>query len=819
MDSIRTTFTPKGYKISLLLILLIQVCKTTYAQVSPNEVKATFILHFCENVSWQDELPKTFKIACFRADDNVYNFLKPAENKIKVQQRTLSVEQISDISKLQGFHAIYYGSDNMDELVKLSKDAKANNTLLITENIDDELFIFININEINNKITFKVNMPNLSVAGLSIKPNLLLNGGSVVDINAAYRKFEDRLENSKLQLAQSEKALAKTKSELLKKETLLKEKEDDLLAHKEDIKLSESRAESLRNTIEQERELLDKQRYELKKSLKLLSNLQKDIEVKETAFVELERNMELLEEKSSKLKSEITDKDNMLSVQEVRLSSQRKMLFMSLALAAAFVLIAIVLYLLFSLKKKNNRLLAQKIDERTKELQLSNQHFQTLFNLAPVALWETDFSDVKQYIASLGLTSENEYDNYVNANDDFSIECVRKVKFLNVNKTALNLYKIESKNEILDIYEGLYKEGKLTSLIPEFKLIFQDQTNHTYESVRKNKQGEEIELIVTWVDISKVPGSFKKVLLSLVDVTHLRKIERELMKHQNELELLVKEKTEELETSNEELIATNEELSIKSTIINDQNAELKATLQHLKETQSQLLQSEKMASLGILTAGVAHEINNPLNYIMGAYEGLKIQHEMSGNDDEQTVLLLEALKTGVDRAANIVKSLSLFSRENQNLNETCDINEILNNTLVMLQSRVKNRIEVVRDYTSEPLTVSGNVGNLHQVFLNLISNAEQAIGEKGKIEIKTRTKNDQIVIEIADTGHGISKENLNKITDPFFTTKDPGKGTGLGLSITYNIIKEHGGELEFESEENSGTCARVVLPLSGRMNG
>jgi signal transduction histidine kinase len=342
-------------------------------------------------------------------------------------------------------------------------------------------------------------------------------------------------------------------------------------------------------------------------------------------------------------------------------------------------------------------------------------------------------------------------------------------------------------------------------------MLHDEKTFNTFESVRRNKLGKKIELIITWVDISETPGSFNRVLLSLVDITHLRKVEKELKKHQDELELLVQEKTEDLESANEELKSSNEELFEKNDIINNQNNELKVTLQHLQETQAQLLQSEKMASLGILTAGVAHEINNPLNYILGAYEGFK--SIMEDSSDPKIVLLLNALKTGIERVSNIVNSLNQFSRSNSTSNEKCDVHEIIDNCLVMLENKLKYRIEIKNEFTPEPVIILGNVGELHQVFLNILSNAEQAIEDKGEISITTSIKQEKLNIEINDTGCGMTKENLNKVTDPFFTTKDPGKGTGLGLSITYNIIREHGGTLDFNSELNKGTTATVILPI------
>ena len=287
----------------------------------------------------------------------------------------------------------------------------------------------------------------------------------------------------------------------------------------------------------------------------------------------------------------------------------------------------------------------------------------------------------------------------------------------------------------------------------------------------------------------------------------------ELEKHRNNLEMLVAERTNDLETLNKELMSTNEELNDKNQIINDQNSELTSTMEHLKETQSHLMQAEKMASLGVLTAGVAHEINNPLNFIIGGYAGLDNYFNETGQyKDKRIPILLNSIKTGVDRAADIVRGLNQFSRHSEAHTEDCDIHSIINNCLVMLNNQLKNRIEVYKDFTSEVVTIPGNVGKLHQVFINILNNSSQAIDKKGSISITTHKQEKSIIIEISDTGKGISKENLPKISDPFFTTKDPGEGTGLGLSITYTIIQEHKGKIEFRSAKNNGTTVLITLP-------
>ncbi len=287
----------------------------------------------------------------------------------------------------------------------------------------------------------------------------------------------------------------------------------------------------------------------------------------------------------------------------------------------------------------------------------------------------------------------------------------------------------------------------------------------------------------------------------------------QLLIHKENLELLVKEKTKDLEEAIEELRSINEDLSFKNHIIHDQNKKLKKTLKQLKETQEQLLQSEKMASLGVLTAGIAHEINNPLNFILGAYLGLENYFEDYGSkEDANTRLLLDSIKTGVERASRIVKGLNQFSRENSKLDEECDVHLILNNCLIMMYNQFKNKVEVNKSYNPEAIMVKGNVGKLHQVFVNIFDNAIYSIKDKGVITISTYKEKNNIIIEISDNGSGIKPKNISHITDPFFTTKPPGDGTGLGLSISYSIIKEHNGSIEFESVIDKGTKVMIKLP-------
>lgn len=257
----------------------------------------------------------------------------------------------------------------------------------------------------------------------------------------------------------------------------------------------------------------------------------------------------------------------------------------------------------------------------------------------------------------------------------------------------------------------------------------------------------------------------------------------------------------------EELLAINDELSIA-------NEELDATLQSLKDTQQQLVHSEKMASLGVMASGVAHEINNPLNFIQGGIHGLEKYFDENLIEHKVNVeYYLKWIKEGIERTETIVSGLNFYSRTVNSYSDRIDIHSVINNCLSMLQHKTQNRIEIVKRFVDKSYTLIGNVDNFHQALFNIITNSIQAIDVKGKITISTKVNIDCMQIIVEDTGCGISKENIPKILDPFFTTKAPGKGIGLGLSISYNILQEHNGKIEFESELGKGTTVTVSLPI------
>ncbi len=292
----------------------------------------------------------------------------------------------------------------------------------------------------------------------------------------------------------------------------------------------------------------------------------------------------------------------------------------------------------------------------------------------------------------------------------------------------------------------------------------------------------------------------------------LRSVEKELENHRDNLQELVQEKTAELDELVEELRATNVELHSKSEMVSQKNEALEEALQHLKTTQAQLFQKEKMASLGVLTAGVAHEINNPLNFILGGVTGLKSMEWEKADDKEKIQLYLEGIQSGVERISSIVSGLSQLTRKDELAEEDCDMVSIMENCLNIMNHQFIDRIRIIKEYGDGAVIIRGNAGQLHQAFLNILQNATQAIAGEGTITIAIGERDGSARVEISDTGSGIEEERIKRITDPFYTTRAPGEGIGIGLTIVNSIIHSHFGEISFQSEQNSGTTVKVVLP-------
>jgi len=306
------------------------------------------------------------------------------------------------------------------------------------------------------------------------------------------------------------------------------------------------------------------------------------------------------------------------------------------------------------------------------------------------------------------------------------------------------------------------------------------------------------------------------LVCALSDVTDQHMIEEQMLALNDSLEEMVAERTRDLQQANDEL----------------------------KQTQSQMLHQEKMASIGQLAAGVAHEINNPMGFIASNLNSLGKYLEKFNNyidfqdqllishlDDEDRELmeaerkkikvdylledsrdLIDESLDGAKRVQEIVRNLKSFSRVDQADEQLTDLNECLDNTIAIAWNELKYKVVLEKEYGELP-TLSCHPQQLNQVFMNLLVNGAQAIAEKGIIKIKTWHDGKMIYVAISDTGCGIPQEHLSRIFEPFFTTKEVGKGTGLGMSISYDIIHAHGGRIDVQSRVGEGSRFTLCLPV------
>ncbi len=315
------------------------------------------------------------------------------------------------------------------------------------------------------------------------------------------------------------------------------------------------------------------------------------------------------------------------------------------------------------------------------------------------------------------------------------------------------------------------------------------------------------------------------------------------------------EKWNLMQASREKMGGLEEAVKERTADLICQKRELESTLKELQCTQAQLLQSDKLASIGQLAAGVAHEINNPIGFIssnlnslgeyltdikrvMGAYEPLldaigqaqsslsaqagsvrKIREEV----DIEYVLsdlsdLVKESIEGAQRVRKIVADLRDFSHVDSDDATIENINTLLDKTISVASNELKYKADIKREYGQIPDVLCYG-GKLGQVFLNLLVNAAQAIEQRGTIIVRSGLEDDRVYVEIEDTGCGIPQENLNRIFEPFFTTKEVGKGTGLGLNLAYNIVQDHDGQITACSTVGQGTTFRVELPVAGPPDG
>jgi PAS domain S-box-containing protein len=374
--------------------------------------------------------------------------------------------------------------------------------------------------------------------------------------------------------------------------------------------------------------------------------------------------------------------------------------------------------------------------------------------------------------------------------------------------------------------------------------------NYEYEFRMRHRNGEYLWILTRGASIKNEEGVNVRFAGSHTDITQRRINEEEIrqfnMKLQESEDRIRAIAEEQLEVNERMIIA---ERKLQKALKEEQKSreELATTLNHLKGTQTQLVQSEKMASLGQLTAGIAHEINNPINFVYNGIDTIKVSfdelmiilnkyNEIKTDNDIKRVIeevndlkeeyvydeliddiqeLISDVKKGAVRTMEIVKGLRVFSRLDEEEMKPANLNESLDATLILLKNKTKNRLEVRKFYDDSIEEINCFPGQLNQVFMNILNNAIQAIPDErkdGEIQIYTENQEEHIMIRIKDNGGGMPETVRRRIFEPFFTTKAVGIGTGLGMSISYGIIEKHNGNIFVNSEENVGTEFSIQIP-------
>ncbi|NLR91135.1 ATP-binding protein [Flammeovirga agarivorans] len=443
------------------------------------------------------------------------------------------------------------------------------------------------------------------------------------------------------------------------------------------------------------------------------------------------------------------------------------------------------------------------------------------------------------------------------------------------NSDHIMMYTLDRDKRLLSCNN---KFMKITEMLTGKRLEKGDYLLDIYNEIKENNkhilQGEYFDRCIKGEDLVVVDkfkgyyfeqffnpfrntqGNIIGVTSFLVDVTELKDAQKQLEVHKNHLELLVEKRTKHIERQNDalrtqsdklriahdEIRVQNEEIQTKNVALQDSLKQTEKTLLQLKEMQDQLVSSEKLASIGQLTAGIAHEINNPINFVANnvlplkddiedltiAFNLLKKHVEsevVQGIEDEFEVSfvideikdLLNGIEEGAKRTTQIVMDLKTFARMDSALFKEANLEEGIDTSLTLLNNKLKNRVEVHKDYGNIPL-VSCNESKVNQVFMNILNNAEQAITDEGNLYIKTWNDDEFVYVQIQDDGKGMDKETVSKIFDPFFTTKPVGLGTGLGMSISFGIIQDHHGDIKVDSAIGKGTTFTIKLPIKGISN-
>ena len=786
--------------------------------VAEHQIKSAYIFRFVNYIQWPDEQGlKQYHIGFIGTDKRFLNELTKAAKQIKVKGRGFKVQHIKDdVFEPVSFQIIVVDSTEAPNVPIIANRLRRSGTLLVTDQSKAKRDFMINLNRRSDgTIGFEVNRTNLVFEYLKLDKEILLLGGSELDVAELFRESEYLLQQQKIALIDKEKNLQALEQDMVKNSlalksqqqkinaqaSLLSQQQTDLHSQAKQIQSKAATLALTTNELEQASVKLKAGQQQLDHQLAQLG--EKEQEVKGLSTL-ISQNKKLLEQQLNQLERQqqnLKEKGSRIDAQKETIKQQQDWLVASIIVLLIFVLLIVVILGVNRARRRAN----QNLENAHANIAiLSDMGKQISASLDVEKIQDTLYQYINQLMdaGSFGIGIYKPDEQLI----DYKMAIENGVRFKPFTRdmnddNQLPVWCIKHKKEIL---------------INDVNLEYKRYLNE-YKAVESFTVLDDGSTPFAPISFIYIPILLKGTVLGVFTVQSARS-----------------------HAYNDHHVDMLRTLATYTASALDNAMAYRA----LRDTQAQLVMQEKMASLGTLTAGVAHEINNPTNFVHVSAENLVVDlgHfqqfllDLAGEDASETLVdtlkqqftpLLGHLTTitnGTERIKTIVQDLRDFTQMDCAEQKTVNIVELLQSTVNLVQTQYLEVAKFVTDFKANP-ELHCYPARLNQVFMNLIVNACDAIGEKqlrepgtkGQIiigcQLLEEADEKTVEITIKDNGDGMSDETKNKLFEPFYTTKEVGAGTGLGLSISYGIVQQHGGELSVVSQLGLGSEFRLCLPV------
>lgn len=791
--------------------------------ISEGQLKAGFVYSFLKYVDWQNENKiDTFKVAILGEDNDFVDLLKKM-SYLHVKNKPIKVTVIASIENIPSTNILVITNDKNYFVKEVFDQVVGKNILLITDRYDFQRYVMINfIYGENSKVQFEINSKNIEDSHLQTSPKLVLLGGTEIDVRKLYLETEKSLITEKVksesfekELKQKQEVIQEINAKLVSLNKEIKELQNKIFNQKDELNQLSLQTDTQQKKLDEKNLALRYQQYEIIKKEKLLNAEKKELSEKQAQILEYSQVLKHQENEINKRQTIIEDQGKTLLHQIGTIKVQRQYLLLLISLVLIILALAFVAFRNYMIKKQKN------LELEKMNLELNNKNSEIQYQASQLELKNIE-------LEKLSIVAKETVNAIMIMNE--------KGEFEWVNEGFTRIYGDNLEKFISKRGQNLIQASNFEHIEEVVKVIFTDKKPVSYESPFEEPDGKIIWVHTTLTPILDTERNIKKLIAIDSDITDLK-----------EAEFAITHKNDEIQRQSEELIHQASDLRMLNQELQSEKNKLEIALEKLKNTQKQLVESEKMVILGQLTAGIAHEINNPMNFINSGIDGLKMAFEQvmellkkyenltTTKIDQQlkhlqnfrseinyTELIkdieqmMKDIKSGVHRTTEIIRSLRTFSRLDESDLKFVDLHKSIDSTLLILRNKYIKNIEIVRDFGNIP-EIECYPGKINQVLLNIIVNAIQAIPGEGEIFIKTspylKDGIEYAIISIRDTGMGMTDEVKNKLFEPFFATKVDGEGTGLGLSISESIIDNHHGYIEVESSYEKGSTFNIYLPV------